>query len=283
MTDPAASSPTTGGAAGSRFRLLVVTTQSVGPAELREELGRHAGGRAAEVRIVSPAVVETPFQHAAGAVDDGIQAAYERLTETARQLSSEDVSVESYAIGDSDPMLAIEDALRTAPADEILLVTRPEEGARWMEADLFDRARKQLDQPITHVTTAGDGEVHETEHSGPGADEPESAEIDPPTDNLPRFTVRDTAGIAVAIFGTVALAVLASNCISEPADTRSSACVAQILIAGVTALINIAHVIGLLLFTSVGYRGVGERFFAHFSAIGTPAAIAAVLVIGALD
>jgi hypothetical protein len=39
------------------------------------------------------------------------------------------------------------------------------------------------------------------------------------------------------------------------------------------SLVNIAHVVGLLLFESVGYRGLWERFFARLSLIGTPAAI----------
>ena len=35
--------------------------------------------------------------------------------------------------GDSDPVTAVEDALRTFAADEIVVVTRPDEQASWLE------------------------------------------------------------------------------------------------------------------------------------------------------
>ena len=41
----------------------------------------------------------------------------------------------------------------------------------------------------------------------------------------------------------------------------------------------LAHVVGLMLFESVGYRGMIERFFARLSLYGTPAAIVAVLLL----
>ena len=36
-------------------------------------------------------------------------------------------------IGDSDPNVAIEDALRVFPADEIVISTHPAERSRWLE------------------------------------------------------------------------------------------------------------------------------------------------------
>jgi hypothetical protein len=110
----------------------------------------------------------------------------------------------------------------------------------------------------------------------------EPAEVDPPLEGVPPMTVRDLAGIGIAIVGTVALVAIASNCISEPADSRAHSCSAQLLIAGGVGLINLAHVVGLMLFTSIGYRGAVERFFSLFSAIGTPVAILVVIAIGAL-
>lgn len=112
-------------------------------------------------------------------------------------------------------------------------------------------------------------------------DRQEPAEVKP-LEGIPPMTVRDALGIGIAIFGTVALVAIASNCISEPADSRAHSCSAQLLIAGAIGLINLAHVVGLMLFTSIGYRGAVEKFFSLFSAIGTPVAIAAVIAIGAL-
>ena len=265
------------------FRLLVIATESVGPEELEQELRNHAAGRTAEVRLVAPAVVESAFQHAAGDVDDAIADAGARLEESANRLSADSIQLESLAVGDSDPMLAIEDALRTAPADEILLVTHPREESGWMEDELFDQARKKLDIPITHVVVSTDSagrHAEEVEHTDGSADPARDPEIDPPGDSTPdRMTTRDMFGIMVALIGTIAAAVLASDCINEPNDTWSGSCAAQLIIAGALALVNIAHVVGLVLFSSVGYRGLPEKLFARLSLFMTPAAVVAILII----
>ena len=52
---------------------------------------------------------------------------------------------------DQDPMQAIEDALRTFGADEILISTHPEGRSHWLEQDLISKARERFALPITHV------------------------------------------------------------------------------------------------------------------------------------
>jgi GABA permease len=49
------------------------------------------------------------------------------------------------------PLVAIEDQLREFAADEILISTHPPERSNWLEAGVVERARAQLDIPITHV------------------------------------------------------------------------------------------------------------------------------------
>jgi hypothetical protein len=46
------------------------------------------------------------------------------------------------------------------------------------------------------------------------------------------------------------------------------------------ALVNLAHVVGLFLFQSVGYEGLWNRFFARLSLFGTLAALAVSLMLG---
>ena len=41
--------------------------------------------------------------------------------------------------------------LRVFPADEIVISTHPPERSRWLEHGVVDRAREQIDLPITHV------------------------------------------------------------------------------------------------------------------------------------
>ena len=45
--------------------------------------------------------------------------------------------------GDSDPLLAIQDALARFDADEIVVVTRPEEEASWLEQRAADDAPRR--------------------------------------------------------------------------------------------------------------------------------------------
>ena len=54
-------------------------------------------------------------------------------------------------VGDSDPNVAIEDALRQFPADEIIISTHPPERSRWLEHGVVQRARDEIDLPVTHV------------------------------------------------------------------------------------------------------------------------------------
>jgi GABA permease len=54
-------------------------------------------------------------------------------------------------VGDSDPNVAIEDALGTFAADEVIISTHPPDRSRWLERGVVERARDELDLPITHV------------------------------------------------------------------------------------------------------------------------------------
>ena len=64
-------------------------------------------------------------------------------------------------VGDGDPLQAIEDALRTFGADQIVISTHPPERSNWLEAGVVERARGELDIPVKHVvvdlTRAGAG------------------------------------------------------------------------------------------------------------------------------
>ena len=180
------------------------------------------------------------------------------------------------AVGESDPQLAIADALQTFPADEILIVTHADAEATWLEKEAFERARESFTQPITHL-------VVEERNGGRTATEVESAgegvvSSDAPESNMPPFTLRDLAGIVVAVVGTIVLVILAATC--DHGDAIAGGCAARILIAGGAGLISLAHVVGLVLFESIRYHGLVERFLAYFVLIGIPAAIVASLLLG---
>jgi hypothetical protein len=65
--------------------------------------------------------------------------------------------VEEAEIGDPDPVRAIEDALRTFPADELIIVTRSGEDASWLEQGSLEEARERFRLPTTHLVLSGPG------------------------------------------------------------------------------------------------------------------------------
>jgi hypothetical protein len=268
------------------FRLLVVATSSGVSEPVRREIDRRAGGRPTKTMVVVPALAGSRFEQAAGAVDDAIAHADEQREPAAEEAKEAGAQlVTEPRIGDSDPILAIEDALREFPAEEILIVTRPAEDAAWMEEELFDRARKRFSQPIAHfvLDTESDAVV-DADRVEAGHEAPEEAEVRDRSENMPPFSVRDLLGIGVAVFGTAVLIVLAASCsdFSSEAglsDSGLSGCAARLLIAGAVGLANLAHIVGLLLFQTVRYRGFWRNFFAQLSLYGTLAGIVGALLV----
>lgn len=264
-----------------RHRLLVVATTVVEGSALRDQVERHAGDRSSAIHVVAPALAGSALKHAMGDVDEPAAEAHELLEASLEEIRGGGREV-TGTVGDSDPLLAIEDALQVFAADEILIVTHPDEDATWLEGDLFDRAKAKFEPPITHVIVgegSADTEVGEVEHAGRGVEAPED-EIGPESGNQPRVSKRNLAGLVIAIVGTIVAVVLAASCgkVEEGSGT-STACIASILIAGALGLINAAHIVGLLLFESAGYRGGWARMFSLMSLILTPTAIVVLLIL----
>ena len=278
--------PARGGEGGYRL-LVVATTEAPGDA-LRREVEERVGDRDdPKVHVVAPALTEGPLEHVMGDVDQAAADADSRLDSLLSDLRSTGAEV-TGVVGDADPVLAIEDALQTFPADEILVVTHRGDESRWLEGDVFDRAKEKFEPPMSHAVVdgaaGGDG-LSDIESRGRGADAPGEEEADPDSRNLPPFSARDLAGLLVAIVGTIVLGILAATCDSgegtavEHGGGTSGECTAVLLIAVGVALINAAHIVGLFLFQSVRYRGGWARFFSVLSLTLTPLGIIAALIL----
>ena len=140
--------PTRRSAPGER-RLLVVANETVGGETLREEIRRHGEGSRADVLVVSPAL-NTPLKHWVSDDDQARDDAQERLVRSLTRLK--EVGIEARGeIGDGEPLQAIEDALRTFGADEIIISTHPEGRSNWLEKGVVSGARARFAVPITHV------------------------------------------------------------------------------------------------------------------------------------
>jgi hypothetical protein len=273
-----APSPTTPSRNGDVFRILVVAAEEHVAEPVRRELAEYANGRRAEVRVVVPALADSPFQHAAGDVDEPMERAQDQLETSLSEARQAGVEA-GGRVGDADPLRAIEDALYEFPADEIAIVTHPAAHARWLEGDLFERAKDRFGAPLTHFVV-DDGIV---EVAGHRARNGEALRREPVSEmpNLPRFSARDVAGIVFAVVGTLILIVIAAT---NPDETGSGFDFDALhtIIAGAFALVNIAHIVGLVLFESVGYSGPAQRFFANLSLYGTAAAICVSLLLLAM-
>jgi GABA permease len=139
----------TRGGDGKR-RLLVVANETVGGEALLEEIRGRCRNRDCEILVVTPALVGSRASHWASDVDEAIELARQRMELSL--IALDELGLKSRGeIGDSDPNVAIEDALRVFPADEIVISTHPPHRSRWLEHGVVERARGEIDLPITHV------------------------------------------------------------------------------------------------------------------------------------
>jgi nucleotide-binding universal stress UspA family protein len=102
-----------------------------------------------EVLVVTPAL-NSPLKHWVSDEDGARAAAQERLAESLAKLSEAGVEARGE-VGDGDPLQAMEDALRTFGADEIIISTHPEGRSNWLERQVVEKARERFAVPITHV------------------------------------------------------------------------------------------------------------------------------------
>ena len=54
-------------------------------------------------------------------------------------------------VGDLDPLVAIEDAIRIFHPDEIVISTHPVGKSNWLERGVVSAARERFDLDVTHV------------------------------------------------------------------------------------------------------------------------------------
>lgn len=133
-----------------RYRLLVVANETVEGKALLDEIRDRCRGRDSEILVVTPALATSRAAHWASDVDEAIELARQRMELSLIAIAELGLKAKGE-IGDSDPNMAIEDALRIFPADEIVISTHPPERSRWLEHGVVDRAREQIDLPISHV------------------------------------------------------------------------------------------------------------------------------------
>lgn len=130
-------------------RILVIANRTCPCPALVDEVAARAGDPPGQVLVVAPAL-NTPVRHWVSDVDGAIAAARERLDRAVANLSDHGIAARGV-VGDSDPLVAIEDALVDFAATEIVLSTHPRGRSNWLEKNLPERAAKRFDLPVAHV------------------------------------------------------------------------------------------------------------------------------------
>ncbi len=140
-------------------RILVIANETVGGEALRDEIQRRSAGYRTELLVVTPAL-NTPLRHWTSDEDRARAEAQRRLEASLERLGQAGIDARGE-IGDGDPLQAIEDALRTFGADEVIISTHPEGRSNWLERGVVTGARERFAVPITHVVVDLEAEREE--------------------------------------------------------------------------------------------------------------------------
>jgi hypothetical protein len=131
-------------------RILVLATAPVDADRVRTALP-DADLEGAEVLVVSPAVNESPVAFWMSDSDEAIAEAESAAEKTAAALRERGARARPTT-GESEPLLALQDALATFPADQVLVFVRDEDAARYREDDVRGEAERRFDVPVTEIT-----------------------------------------------------------------------------------------------------------------------------------
>ena len=114
------------------------------------ERHQHAGADAEDrLPVVCPAL-NSRLKTFTSDEDPAREAAQTRLDVTLARLAS--VGIEAHGeVGDGDPLVAVDDAVRTFGPNEIVISTHPPGKSNWLERGVVESVRARYDVPVTHV------------------------------------------------------------------------------------------------------------------------------------
>ncbi len=132
------------------MRLLVLSADPVDADAVRRALApEELDG--ADVLVVSPALNQSALAFWVSDSDEAIADAESAAQESVRALQGEAGRVQSE-VGESEPLLALQDALATFPAERILVFVRPDDAQRYKEDDVVGEAGRRFGVPVTEAT-----------------------------------------------------------------------------------------------------------------------------------
>jgi hypothetical protein len=130
-------------------RILVVANETVGGSALLDQIRKRSEGVHEHVLVVVPAL-NSPLKTWTSDEDGAREAAQQRLEASLSTMRAAGIDARGE-VGDSDPLQAIEDAVRTFAPDELIISTHPPDRSHWLERGVVVGARERFALPVTHV------------------------------------------------------------------------------------------------------------------------------------
>jgi hypothetical protein len=125
-------------------KVLVIANRTVESEEVRDALVSRAAAGPLDVTLVAPVSSGT------GSVRERRNVTAQRVERAVQRLRAAGVTVEGV-VGDSDPMVAVQDAWDPRRFDEVIVATLPTGASRWMAADLPRRVERLTGARVTRV------------------------------------------------------------------------------------------------------------------------------------
>jgi hypothetical protein len=129
-------------------KIIALVSEPISGDVLRSAVGQDEAEEA-EVLIVAPAL-NSKAKFLTSDSDEAIARAEQVQEESVERLDEEGIDAAGDT-GESDPLLALQDALQTYAADEIVVVVHGEGGRNWQEEGLVDQARERFGKPVTQL------------------------------------------------------------------------------------------------------------------------------------
>jgi hypothetical protein len=129
-------------------KILALVSEAISADTLRSAVGTDTADNA-EVLVVAPALNSRKRFFLADP-DPAIDRAQEVQQETVERLDDGGIDA-AGGTGEEDPLLALQDALATYDADEIVLFTHADDERNWLEEGLVDKATERFSVPVRHM------------------------------------------------------------------------------------------------------------------------------------
>jgi len=130
-------------------KVLVLASETISGEVVREAIGADRA-EDAEVLVVAPAL-NSKLRFLASDPDGAIERAEEVQEESVQQMNEEGLDAAGDT-GESDPLQAIQDALATFRAEEIVICIHRAGKKNWLEEGVVDQVRELYpDRQVRHV------------------------------------------------------------------------------------------------------------------------------------